>query len=460
MIPAQNVHEIVIDSPVSAHCSAILAGLIKPCLSWKAAFYRQGLYKKERTEYDKTILTKDKKYPRYYLWPGLINHIAEYCDKNGILLSVIDKSQEEVEIYEPELPGITFRKDQLRLIDGFLDSPRGILVSFTGSGKTVLGFGILGSFSSEFSALWLCHKKDLMQQAYDEGIKFGFDCGRVGDGFAEHGHQITIATRQSFKKIADSKGHLYDIVVVDEVHHVAGQDSEYAYTLARVPAPIRLGLTATLPREGESYLVAVGLIGPIIEELTINEGNDLGILAKPNIKILRVPKNHDVAALRQYAEVYYQGITANVARNRMIANTAKRHSDAGETVLIMINQIAHGENIQAMLDDMGVKNEFIRGSTKSEKRVETKHALNDKDIHVVICSSVWTEGVNIPTLQVVINAAGGKAEIGVLQSIGRGLRKTKDKDMVWIYDFFDNSHRFLIEHFGERLIIYIDNGWI
>ncbi len=655
-------HEIIIKNPIWAECSPVLAAIIKPCLSFKAAYWRQGPFKKERKEYEKTFLNKGKGGVHFF-WAGLAAHVLDYCTSIDVDINLKDQSQEEIMLYEPELPGITFRPDQLHLINSFLDQPRGILVSFTGSGKTVLGFGILSSFEN-VKILWLCHKKDLMMQAYDEAIRFGFkSVGRYGDGFKEINKDIVIATRQSFKTIADTYGHEFDVIVVDECfakgtmvntyygdmpietltmgdivwsdsgpnkvintfhnrvslerivkitlsngvilycsedhklkieeswvaakeslgkcltrfnhvgmgygsdcfrvgkdsklsnmlqtgcrksniknrhrsermesfnqrknnsgpkeknetgiirvegvefyqrggndesfqsiigdternqgyctfydleveaahtyyvegilvhncHHVADIKSEYAYVLSKTPAPIRLGLTATIPREGEAYLTAVGLIGPILEEMTINKGAELGILAKPTIKILRVPKNYDMAQMRVYHEVYDIGVVRNLARNILIAKTAKKHVDADETVLIMINILDHGYLILEQLKAMGVNAEFVHGATDGESRNKLKHALNEGHIKCVICSSVWTEGVNIPNLNAVICASGGKSEIKTLQSIGRGLRKTKDKDAVYIYDFLDTSHKFLIEHFGERMICYSENDWI
>lgn len=458
MIPAQE-YVIRIKSPVMAECGAELARLIKPILSFPSVYYTQGMYRKERKETSKSVMVKGK-IGIHYFWAGLVDRIMDYCKGQDIKVTIIDESKEDMEIYEPELLGITFRPDQLRLLNNFLDKPRGILVAPTGSGKTVLGFGCLSAFP-QAKALWLCHKKTLLEQTYDEAKKFGFrSVGRVGDGYAEYHEQLTIATRQSFRKLADEYGHYYDIVVVDETHHVASIKSEYAYVLTNVPAPIRLGLTATLPREGESYLTAVGLIGPVVGEMTINEGAELGILATPRIKIIKLPKNHEISQLRQYSDVYSAAVVCRKDRNERIAAIAKSHADQNETVLIMINHIEHGERIQAELEHLGVRSFFVRGSTESDARSAAKKALTDKSIHVVICSSVWTEGINIPTLNVVIAAAGGKAEIGVLQSIGRGLRKTKDKEEVFIYDFFDGSHKYLIEHFGERICLYSENNWI
>lgn len=453
-------HKIEIWNPVTASCNAELFQLVKSELSFKAVMYRQGMYKKERTEYVKYLMKKGKN-GHYFFWAGLVHVVQKYCDDKSIPYEIEDHSQEKFTMYEPMLPNVTFREDQMRLMDSFLDSPRGILVSFTGSGKTVLGFGIISAFEN-IRVLWLCHKKDLMHQAYDEAIKFGFkSVGRIGDGYAESNKLITIATRQSFIDLCEDMGCEYDMVVVDEAHHVGGNSiGEYTKILNSVMAPIRLGLTATLPREGEPYLTCVGLLGPIIGELTINEGNEAGTLAKPKIKILKTTKDYAIMEMKHYPQVYNAGIVNRIERNLLIAQTTKNHTDSGDTVLIMINHIEHGENILRQLTALGVAAEFVKGSTDGDDRTKIKHAFNDGTIKCVICSSVWTEGVNIPNLNVVICAAGGKSEIRTLQSVGRGLRKTKDKDEVYIYDIFDNSHRYLIEHFAERLMVYIDNGWL
>lgn len=452
-------HQIIIKNPIEAQCGPLLAPLIKGCISFPTVFYRQGMWKKERKESTSSFLTKGKG-GIHWFWAGLVDRVVFHCIENDIDVEVIDESQEDIIVYEAELPGITFRPDQIRLINSFLDNPRGILVAPTGTGKTVLGFGCLSGFDN-IKTLWLCHKIDLVTQAYDEARKFGFkSVGRVGGKWAEYDCDLTIATRQSFRNLTDEYGHLYDAVVVDETHHVANMKSEYAYVLSRVPAPIRLGLTATLPREGESYLTSMGLIGPIREELTINEGNDLGILAKPTIKILRLKKNYEVESMRKYSDVYSAAVTQNLALNTMVAVTAKQHADLNETVLIMINHIEHGKNIMEQLKALKVDAFFVHGATEGERRSEVKKALNDGHIKVVVCSSVWTEGVNIPNLNAVINAGGGKSEIRTLQNIGRGLRKTKDKDKVFIYDFFNPSHRFLLDHFGERICTYSENDWL
>ena len=70
------------------------------------------------------------------------------------------------------------------------------------------------------------------------------------------------------------------------------------------------------------------------------------------------------------------------------------------------------------------------------------------------------EIINIPSLNCVIIAYGGKDSKRTLQTIGRGLRKTDEKDIVTIIDFFDPSHPSLINHFGHRISLYCEEGWL
>ena len=454
-IKSEMSHNIIILSPVEGFIRPELASLISPCVSYPTVCYVPGIHHKRRIDSTKTTLLKIKN--GYIFYAGLLDKILDYCQTNDIEVKVEDRSKEETPMYEPQLPSISFRKDQMNLINSWLDKPRGIIVSPTGSGKTVIGFGCLSAFDN-LKIIWLCHTKDLQKQAYDEAIKFGFkSVGRIGDGYHEMDKTLTVAIRQSFKNIADMYSHLYDIVVVDEVHHVSTLNNEYSYILSRLLSPFRLGLTASEIKPGLHTLAATGLIGPIVGELTLNEGIDLGILAKPIMKMLKTSVNQQVKNLRKYPEVYEQGIVHNLERNQLIAKTAKIHTDKKETVLIMVTQLIHGDLILAELTKISVSAILVEGLTKSENREKVKNALQNKGIHCVICSTIWKEGINIPSLNCIILACGGK---DALQALGRGLRKTSEKDVLYYYDIFDPSHRYLVEHFGIRLCWYMEHSWI
>ncbi len=461
-------HVITQTDPIYYEVSRETANLIKPILSYTAVFYKQGYYRKERKEYQKSTILKVEN--RFYFLSGFLDRVLTHLGENNVTLTTGEgfpayKSHAPdpfFEIVRKTIPNCNEKQIEaaIKMINSARIKGRGVIQAPTGVGKTIIGIGLLSCFNN-LSLLWLCHTKDLMMQTIKEFKRFGFkSVGMIGDSACEVDKQVTVATRQSFVKLVDDLGDNYDMIIVDEVHHVSGFNTDYFTILTNTVAPLRFGLTATLPDKEESKLACEGLIGPVVASLSINEGNAIGIIAKPIIRLLRVLKNHSVGEIRKYADVYDAGVVHNLTKNRLIIDTAKKHVDKGDSVLILLTRIEHGQNLVAIAREIGFPIEFVQGSTEGEVRMQIKEALNTKKIKCVIATVVFFEGVNIPELDVIINAAGGKSEIRTLQILGRGLRKTKTKDTVIIYDIFDPSHKYLLEHWGERVCVYFDQGWL
>jgi superfamily II DNA or RNA helicase len=447
--------------PVYSAMSHDLANLTKDLLSYTSVFYRQSMFRKVRKEYSKTTIIGSNKDGKLF-YTGLIPKIKKFCLENKIDLTCEQQGFFTVRT-DPELPkGVVLRQFQKELIHTAIALERGILKAPTGTGKTVMGLALVASIADLNGVLWLCHTKDLMYQTKEEAIKFfgKESVGTLGDGTAVTDRFLTVATRQTFKDYADDLGTSYDVVVVDEAHHITSFTGEYAKILKKVVAPIRIGLTATMPTSQEALLATEAFLGPLIGEMTINEGREQGFMANPKIKIIKIPESHRVKEIRKYVDVYEHGVVRRLERNRIIVDLVKKHEEIGDSILVVVNKIAHGELILNLCIHSGVEAVFVRGSTDAESREMTKNALNEKRTKCVICTTVWKEGVNIPELNVVINAAGGKSEIMTLQSIGRGMRRTAEKSDLIIYDFFDSSHHHIISHFGERFSLYCDMGWI
>lgn len=249
-------------------------------------------------------------------------------------------------------------------------------------------------------------------------------------------------------------------VLVHNCHHLSSMTGQYADILTNILAPIRIGLTATLPTEQEALLAIESFIGPLIDEVTVAEGQELGIMADIKIKFLKVPLSHKVKDLRKYQDVYEWGVVKREDQHKLIAETVLKEVTTGNSVLVIVNRIDHGNNLLEAISRLDIPCMFAQGATDSDLRKEIKEALNNKDIHCVIATTIFREGIDIPELNVIINAAGGKSEISTLQAIGRGLRLTKTKRQLTLYDIFDPSNRFLVEHFGERICLFSNMNWI
>ena len=221
-------------------------------------------------------------------------------------------------------------------------------------------------------------------------------------------------------------------------------------------SPRKYGLTATLPSKTKQKIINEGLFGPVIASLSVEKGIELGIISTPDVNLIPVPYEPGINQnCKTFKEYYEKGIVENKTRNQLIKNAI----DPKEITLIIVERTEHGKVLQKMLSSKGRQVPFIYGSTAKDKRNRAKGALKQGSLKLAICSRVWKEGTNIPSLNHIINACGMKDEKGVLQAIGRGLRTTRSKTTVKISDFLD-PYKYLAEHSIQRVSIYAQNDWV
>ena len=442
---------------------------LKPCLSFKSVFWRKGQFKKVQREYRKDVFSiKGKDY--WYFYTGNLQRVIDFCKKKGWETNVIYNKPCDANLNNIHIPGIKLRKDQEKVVDSALAERTGVIQEPTGTGKTVLQMALMSAI--EGNILLLAHTSSIVNQTVDKIRKAGWDCIQIGGGsrgissdiglaIDACSNLIMVSTVQSFAKIpVHNYKKAFDCVVVDEAHRVSAFDGQYAKVLKNIDAPFRYGFTATLPVKAEAKFALEAFIGTLISTRSINEAIESKILATPKIKIIKSSFKQKVRNEKNYNDVYRKGIIENVSRNKQIIKIIKGHKEKGESSLIFVNEIEHGKILVSLFLREGIRVPFIKGDMPDNKREVIKTSLIKKKRKIVIATTAWKEGVDIPSLDVVFNASGGKSEIAIIQAIGRVLRRTEEKTRATIYDFFDPSHPYLISHFGERITLYMDNNWI
>jgi superfamily II DNA or RNA helicase len=83
---------------------------------------------------------------------------------------------------------------------------------------------------------------------------------------------------------------------------------------------------------------------------------------------------------------------------------------------------------------------------------------------IVASSGCFSTGINIKNIHSIIFAAPTKSQIRVLQSIGRGLRKSDDGRPTTVYDISDNfswkkKKNYTLQHAIERTKMYAKEGF-
>ena len=185
----------------------------------------------------------------------------------------------------------------------------------------------------------------------------------------------------------------------------------------------------------------------------------MGIIAKPYVTLINVPYQGDIGDHRKYRDLYELGIVHNRARNVRITKLALERASRGLTSLTIIKEVAQGHNLMDYAHQLGLACQFVHGTVPGTVRDQAKEALSSKRVWNVICTDVWREGIDIPTLDCVIMAGAGKSELQTLQGVGRALRTAPGKEQVEIIDFLD-PYRYLARHAVKRLSVYVDKGWL
>lgn len=444
---------ITILDPIFSEADKETIPIIKPALSYKGTWARPTKKKTIIESYNANVINKG------LFLTGLIPRIkSRFPD-----IEIVGDLEKLKPTKKPHLKGITPREDQLRLVSGAIDQGRGVLLSPTGSGKTVVAMLLLSCFPKA-KVLFLCHSLSIIKQTEKEFKKFGFTGIQVlggGEKTFNRKKRITLSTIQTFVGIDKEEWFdFFDITICDECHHINSATSQYAKVLGSSLSPMRIGLTATLPTKPEGILYMEGYLGPVIGEVTVMEGVEKKMLAKPTVKLIPVPYNSFIGDLNKYTDIYKHGIVENRARNRIILEEAKSQIDQEKTALIMVKEISHGNNLVSMAKSLfSMDVIFVQGKTEGEVRTLIQQTLNEKIIRCVVCTAVWREGVNIKSLNTIILALGGKSAIQTAQALGRGLRMDKGKDEVLLVDMLD-PYKYLAQHSVARISLYVNNNWM
>ena len=151
----------------------------------------------------------------------------------------------------------------------------------------------------------------------------------------------------------------------------------------------------------------------------------------------------------------------NEKRNKLIRNLSL---DQKGNTLVLFNFVEkHGKPLFDMIQDKADENRkvfFVSGNVATSDR-EAIRGIVEKQKNAIIVASLGTfsTGINIRNLHNIIFASPSKSQIRVLQSIGRGLRKSDNNVATTLYDVIDNistdnKKNFAWLHGLERLRIY------
>ena len=418
--------------------------------------------------------------PNKLVFPaGFTDDAIQLLSTAGFRPLVVRPSYDRCPVDHGQWAGYDLRDYQRQAVDSLLRAPRGVLRLPIRSGKTMIAARAIMELGTR--TVFVAPSISLLEQAYEAFCRFlpGTKVGRRGDGYTEDaGADIVVITQQSFAMMLrdsrDKHGNDpppdaavnpffafcqgFGAMFVDEAHHCAGDGALWRESAVKAWIPRKYGLSATLAMgtratdEPGAELWLQGACGDVVFEVPMSALVDRGVIMRVCVRFVpsRGTELESSAAGPSLVKV---GIVENEGRNRTIVETAVDFARRGYKVLVDAAQVAHVNRLALEIRRvLGPKVAAVVGSTKREDRLALVRRFESGQLSVLV-SNVLGEGVDLPGLEVVINAEGGVGDAAVIQRIRNATYHPTKKPPVLV-DFLDEHHKKLSDNARNRYKIY------
>jgi len=355
---------------------------------------------------------------------------------------------------------IMLRDYQVEAINAFLTNTQALQEIATGAGKTITT-ATLSQLAEKYGrTITIVPNKSLVEQTEEDFINVGLDVGVYYGDRKDLNKTHTICTWQSLN-ILDKKSKNHEqatltlaefldgvkTVIVDEVHMAKADVLKNLLTQNLCNAPIRWGLTGTVPKEKYESEQIFASIGPVIGGIKAHELQEKGVLSNCHVNIVQMI---DLAEFKTYPEELKYLVTDD-DRMIYISKLIKGISQSGNT-LVLVNRIDSGKFLINEIEDAV----FVSGEVKTKDRKEEYDEIKTSTNKIIVATyGVAAVGINIPRIFNLVLLEPGKSFVRVIQSIGRGIRKAEDKDFVQIWDL-TSTCKYAKRHLTERKKFYKD----
>lgn len=303
-----------------------------------------------------------------------------------------------------------------------------------------------------YERLNVCSEKDIDKtkdtfniHTYEVGGQVTTDPKEIYEFLKRDCEKVIFSTYQSLRAISDAckvhKEFAFDLTICDEAHRTAGSKQHNEFTLIHedknIPSKKRLYMTAT-PKVASVNLKS--LMGKDYELLC-----DMG---KPEIFGTEAYRLTFGAAIQQKVLVDYKIIGIGVSDEDVEKFITERHYVGNLTA----DKIAHNfaldlvmreynafhsltfhsrvelaekfaERHKAFFSDVFCNS--VKGQQSTNERVRILNEFKDSEIGIVSNARCLTEGVDVPTIDLIYFSDPKNSKIDIVQASGRALRKDR-----------------------------------
>lgn len=398
--------------------------------------------------------------PNYYfspkyragLWDGYINLLKRGALPTGTFLSYQKEVEKKLNIefqcldkrtpltYRPYPESVAericTRVYQQETVEAMIAASTcgGLIIGSTGSGKTFIAGAYLSRLQG--SACFVVDELTLLDQAQKElETVLQEPVGEVGHSVF-HPQRITVATIQTLHRHRARKDFLkwfskLDVLIIDEIHVALNRRN---ISIVGLIAPKAVyGLTATLEMH-KAYvrMRATALAGPVIYTYPLAQGVEEGVLSQGVVCAVRFPSS---GRGQDYQYEYDHMIVRNRTRNDLIEQLTRTCLLRGHRVIVLVERIRHLKIFERRFHDL--PHVVVYGKRSLDERREAKAAMDAGELPLIIANRVFSKGVNIRSVDVIVDGTATRSKNSALQRYGRGMRLAEGKTGLLYLDIAD-----------------------
>ena len=423
------------------------------------------------------------------LYVGLLDYLIEFCEQLEYRMDIqVESSGEDGTVAQVKnFAGslnlhsqgnrIDIRDYQIEAVTHAINKGRSLLLSPTASGKSLIIYSLLRYHQAHGrKQLIIVPTTSLVEQMWGDFQDYASEdkwqankfCHKIYSGKDKSNKAaVVISTWQSIYKFPKSWFEEFDVVYGDEAHNFKAKSLMTLMDKCS-NARFRIGTTGTLDGTKTHRLVLEGVFGRVHKVTTTKKLMDDKQLAE--LKIIGLLLEYSDQDRKLVSKMPYQEemdwLVTNPKRNKLITNLTI--AQTGNTLVLYQFVEKHGAVLHKMISEKakeGRKVFFVHGGTDTEDREEIRRLTEtEKDAIIIASYGTFSTGINIRNLHNVVFASPSKSRIRNLQSIGRGLRKGKQKEACNLFDVGDDlswksKKNFTLNHMLERIKIYNEESF-
>lgn len=416
----------------------------------------------------KTLLFKDEG-GKLYTYPSLFDRIQKlFGDKYNFSLRSDFQFPEPELIAWKKIPYKEMRPYQRDAMEALLEKRHAGVEIATGLGKSFIILNICKHLG--LKTVIMTPSISIAEQIYAEFLE-AFGSRYVGaffDSKKESGKRFVVSVAASLARVDKESKH-YDalassqVFIADESHMCPAKTLEDVCHGLMKNASRRFFFSGTQLRSDGLGLLLEAITGPILKRMSVKDGVEQGYLSKPSFYMMQT-RSPSAFYSRDANEMTRQHFFYNPEVNKLAATIANRSVELqGHQVLILIDEF---EQFAHLLPHLKHTVKFAHGgvtSNNAESIPKEYHQsepnklvekFNNKDFPILVGTSCISTGTDIRSVNTIIFLMGGKSEIQIRQSVGRGTRLFEGKNGFRFFDFDVTNVDVMHRHASERSVIY------